>query len=300
MKSLAEKLNELNQDIRAEAVVGNLIIQGIFTDDIIIEYDSSHKRNWDKDILKSESRSGKVFLKLSRDGFVHSLPEYLFRKPVEGSKDEKEKIIEFNKKQEGNTRVLFNPLENELFRKMVDLELLENEVHASLNTSDNKALKEFWMMDEHLDKRDQVKLAKILPSLHSIVGNFSLTAKCLEYILDEKVSWKKEDRIIDITRQTDPDTEPGSGGMGTQSCGDNMIVSGPLYETIPTLIFEIGPVDFHAIPFYLDDGKRKAILKYFTNYFIPLQYEVDFNVSVSVEEEGFTFDNAYMGFNTTL
>jgi hypothetical protein len=76
MRGLAKKINALAYNFGAEIVVSDLINNGIDRKEIEIEFESSHRRNWDKDISKAEVREGKIFLKLTRDGFIHSLPDH--------------------------------------------------------------------------------------------------------------------------------------------------------------------------------------------------------------------------------
>lgn len=295
-KELALNLSNFNYDMRAETVVSQLISSGYTADDIEIAFESSHKKNWDKDILKAESKGRKVLLRLSRDGFIHSLPEYLFLKPVEGSSEEMKKIIEFNKRQVNNARLLFYPVENELFRNGVALDSFENALIASLNSGDNTSIREFWRIENHIDPIDQVKLCKLIPNLHAIVGDFALTAKCLEYFLNAKVSLKQEERAI-VHLQTDTSREEG-GGLGNYACGDNMIISGIPAELVSTLVFTIGPISGDSINFFLENGKKRNLIDYFISYFIPMQYEVDINIDVSTEDSDFSLNNSYLGLNS--
>jgi len=295
-KDVARKLNDFSYNIRAEAVVSELMSSGFEDDSIEIAYDSSHKKNWDKDILKAEPKGGKIILRLSRDGFIHSLPEYLFLKPVEGNSDEIAKIIEFNKRQVNNARFLFYPIENELFKKGVDFESFENALISSLNSGDNGSIREFWRIDNRIDIIDQVKLCKLIPNLHTIVGDFPLTAKCLEYFLDTKVSWKLEERIISTLNSKI--RLQSEANLGSYTCGDTMITSGIPVEMVLALVFTIGPIPRDNIQFYLENGEKKYLIDYFISYFIPLQYEVEINIDVSSEESDFLLNNSYLGLNS--
>jgi hypothetical protein len=295
-KDVARKLNDFSYNVRAEAIVSELISSGFNDDSIEIAYESSHKKNWDKDILKAEPKGEKILLKLSRDGFIHSLPEYLFLKPVEGNSEEIETIIEFNKRQVNNARFLFYPIEDELFKKGVDIESFENAFISSLNSGDNASIREFWRIDNRIDTIDQVKLCKLIPNLHTIVGDFSLTAKCLEYFLDAKVSRKLEERMISTLHSKI--RMQSEGNLGSYTCGDNMITSGIPIEMVSTLVFTVGPIPRDYITFYLEDGEKKNLIDYFISYFIPLQYEVEINIDVSIDESDFLLNNSYLGLNS--
>jgi hypothetical protein len=294
-KELVSKLNKLGYDFRAEAVVSDLISNG-YKDDIIIDFDSSHKRNWDKDIVRSEIRGKKLNLIVSRDGLIHSLPEYLFMKPVEGSNEETNEVLEFNKKQAANTRILFNPIENEIFDRGVKLETFENTLIASLNSGDNQSIREFWRIDESLDILDQIKLCKIIPHLHAIVGNFSISAKCLEYILGTSVAWKIEEGAVSELPVTYSNEQVGE--LGAYTCGNNMITNGAPADTISKIIFTLGPIPEENIEQYIDSGKKKGLINAFISYFIPLQYEVEVKLDIETEDSGFSLSNSYLGLNS--
>jgi hypothetical protein len=294
-KELVRKLNKLSYDFRAEAVVSDLISNG-YSEDIVIDYDSSHKKNWDKDILKAEIKGKKLSLVVSRDGLIHSLPEYLFMKPVEGREEASNEILEFNRKQAENTRILFNPIENEIFNRGVLLESFENSIIASLNSGDNESIREFWRIDKHLDKLDQIKLCKIIPYLHSIVGNFAITAKCLEYFLGTHVEWKMEESTVsEIPSASGSSSE---GELGKYSCGNNMITMGIPKDTISKIVFTLGPIPDNEIEQYIANGKKKELLNTFLSYFIPMQYEHEIRLEISAEDAGFSLANSYLGLNS--
>jgi hypothetical protein len=207
-------------------------------------------------------------------------------------------ILDFNKKQEAHLNILFNPLENELFKKRVDLEVVGDDLLSSLSTYDNESLISFWMIDNQLDTQDQAKFCRIIPLLHSIVGDFPLTAKCLAFFLQEPVSWKivtKELSVRDDRKQS------LSGiGLGEYSCGNSMVMHGIMSEFVQTIVFSIGPVTGENILYYLEGGKKHRLIDHFIDYFIPLQYEVELEIEVSQEDNSLTLDNSFLGLDTAL
>jgi len=234
-------------------------------------------------------------LHLTRDGLFHSLPEYLFLKPVEGSDEPTEQILEFNRKQTRNTKILFSPIENEFFRNSVDIELFENELFATVDSGSHTQLRAFWKINDRLDSYDQIKLCRVIPYLHAIVGNFALTARCLEYFLEEKVSWK----LISTTAGNNaPQTKsPLEGSLGFCSCGIDTITGGIPDELVPLLAFTIGPVPAEQIDHYREKGRKKEMIDSFIQYCIPLQYETEFILDIIPDEAGFILDNSHLGLN---
>ena len=158
MNDFVQTFNSLKSDIKAEAVIANLIQNGIPPENILIDFKGSHRRNWDHDVLSLESSGEKLIFRLSRDGIFHSLPEYLFLKKIEGTPEEKEEIRKFNKVQERNAKILFNPVESSVFQNRIDLELNENHLIARLNTNDINNFQDFWKIDSTLDKTYRINI----------------------------------------------------------------------------------------------------------------------------------------------
>ncbi len=291
---LVDQLTSSKPSMRAETVIGDLIMQGISPDNIIVEFESSHRKNWDYDVLHFEKRENKLVCKLSRDGLFNSLPENLFLKSPEGSREKINEIHEFNRKQKNHAHLLFNPIENEIFQKRVALELYENELLALLNNNSFEELKKFWMIGDDITDLYQARLARIIPFLHRIVGNFQLTAICLEYFLEESVSWQVEDRYHPIKVMIHSSSE----SLGSFSCGDDMIVGGDFMESTPTIIFNIGPIQASKIDQFLENGKKSKLIRRFYDYFIPIGYDADISIEIQNADLDFSLSDSYLGFNT--
>jgi len=269
-------------------------MQGIPPEDILVEYESSHKKNWDNDILGYEKREKKLICKLSRDGLFHSLPENLFLKPLEGGRDSIDEIHSFNRSQKKRAEILFNPLENGIFQERVALELHENELLSLLNISSFGELKKFWMISDMLPDIFQSRLQRVIPYLHSVVGNFPLTAKYLSYFLEEAVAWKIENRCIPVKVTIHSSAE----SLGSFSCGDNMIVGGEIIEESPALVYTIGPIRASQIDHFLESGYKRKFIDTFTEYFIPIGYDMDIIIDILDEDMDFSLSESFLGFNT--
>ena len=51
----------------------------------------------------------------------------------------------------------------------------------------------FWKTDNNLPEDYVIRLKKIMPLVHRITGDLTLTAQCLEFILKEKVKITNSD-----------------------------------------------------------------------------------------------------------
>ena len=298
MHKIAANINSIRFRIRAESVVNDLISKGISYDDIIIRYKSAHKQHWQNDILHCESKGGKIYIDLSRDGLFDSLPEYLFFKPIDDHTlrpEKKQEILSFNAKQKIYANILFNPIENAIFEKRVDVERFENEVLSLLNSYSLEGLLDFYKIDDQLALDYRVRLVKIIPLLHSIVGNFQLTARCLQYLLQEHVSFE----ITDVLKNIQSSATPSREGLGSSACGDTMIINGIIRESVPTILFSVGPVDVKDVEKYLDGGEKRTLINHFSNYFLPLEYDIDVVIDVMKNDSSFALDNSFLGYNSS-
>ena len=301
-KSLKQKIvneiNKLNVNIKAESVVNGLLQNGLNADNFVLNFKSRHKRNWEFDIQKAELINQKIHLKLSRDGIVQSLPEYVFYRPLVGSKEEIEEITKFNREQTIKTRYLFNPIEDEFFHAKVALDAFENNQMLAINFGDNKSLKEFWKVEYNLTDEDMIRFCKLLPSLFQVVGDFPLTAQCLAYLLSTDISFKTANTTM---RFYQPETGPESiTGLGHDNCGNNLVAGNCMDENASTVTFKIGPIKAQDVTDYLTKGSKQILLECFSSYFIPYQYEVEYQLDISSDSNGFLLENSYIGFNTKI
>jgi hypothetical protein len=296
MFELAEKIRGLRINIKAEAVVEDLIMNGYDPDHIFIEYRTSHKKNWDNDILSCDFNGQDLIIRLSRDGLFHTLPEYLFLLNAEELADQKESVKEFNRQQETNTHLFFHPIENEIFKQLVELENQENYLLSVLESSTIRELNDFWKIDAQISRRIYSKLSKVMPILHSIVGNFLLTARTLEFLLEEHVEWKMEERIIHVNFSNNEVIKP----LNNCDCGESLFTCGDYTVTTPTVVFSIGPIAGSEIADFLPGENKRNLINIFQNYFIPLEIESEYIFTISEINQEFSMDQSYLGFNTTI
>lgn len=299
-KVVVDELNRINYDVQAETIVNDLVQGGYSPDDFIISFNSKHKKNWAKDLLKAEMLGDKILLKLTRNGFVQSLPEYLFLKPVEGSKEEMDERIEFNKRQLTYARYFFNPVENEIFNNGVALEGFENEQIASLSFGDNKSITDFWRIDEKLkgNELDFIRFNKLMPAIHSIVGDFTATGNCLAFLLDTNVTVKLKKKLL--TMKFSNESAADDNDLGNSECGSNMVLGNTMDETVSVIVFAIGSIADDEVVYYLENGRRRNLINCFVSYFIPVHYETEFVINVASSGSGFSLNDSYLGFNSTF
>lgn len=122
---------------------------------------------------------------MSRDGLFDTLPEYLFLKPIEDhnlNSFDKQEILEFNKQQQINCNILFNPIKHAILEQKVAIENFENEMLYTLTSYNFSNFQDFWRIDMKIPEIYRIKLVKLMPYIYSVTGNFTLTAKCLSFM----------------------------------------------------------------------------------------------------------------------
>jgi len=255
-------------DIKAEAVVIELEKKGLLRGNIQIENESTFKRPYRRDIVnyKKHHTLNKLFLKLSRNGVYDALPEGFFHK--EGT----QKGISHNlkrkrrKEEEKNTRLFFNPIENELFNQAVNIEIKERELVDNFYNNENEFLLNFWDLRDYINNRYVIKLLKILPHSHKIAGDLNLVRLYLEEILEQKVTFFKYFKKFELKNKKKQQKILGvnltAGAIETN-------------VAIPFIDFKIGPVDDEKLRFFYKDKEIKEFLEIFYSYFLPLELTVN-------------------------
>lgn len=299
VQAAVDEINSIKQEIMAESVVNSLIQAGWDFDEFDIHFESTHKRGWEKDIFKAESGDPRLILRLTRDGIFQSLPEYLFMKPVEGSMEEIVEVINFNNRQKEIAKQLFNPIERLIFNGGIILEQFENEQIASLSFGDNTSIQNFFRIDKKLFEHDLIKINRLIPYVHNIVGKLSSTAGSLSYLLGVDVNVKEERKMF-FSEANERKEDEAEIGLGEYQCGINLVFGNTLSEHNPLLSFLIGPINDDEVEYYLDGREKSNLIECFTSYFVPIQYETEFTLVIDSDHTGFLLDNTYMGYNSLL
>ncbi len=301
-------------DIKAEVLVADLIENGLKGEDFVAIPKGTFKRRYARDIdstdeMKFENGQKVVRFSLNRDGLYDSLPEGLFHEKNVKSEKESDKISKESKKlkaEEKAVREFFLPFENEIFYQRVQLELEERNVLSrfSENLFDD-IYPEFWNLDTSLDRKYVSRMILLLHFSHRIAGNCQLTAKCLETILDEKVSVEivrtrnLDNGAIESNRNEEQKCLLGSGELGVD------FVSGEKFDDLgKTMEFKIGPLKNSSAVDYLDNGSVAKFLKCFFGYFVPAELDVTSNIVVDELEQKFVLsevgEGPVLGFESAI
>jgi hypothetical protein len=312
VSDIGQSVRDLSYDLKAEAVVADLVENGLESDDFIAVPIGMFKRRYSHDIASTgiiELKNGSRLLaiNLNRDAIYDGLPEGFFHQNREHTVETKN-ISRKSKKlkeEEKAARNFFLPFENEIFSQRVSLELEERRIlnRFSEHLADDFST-EFWKIDPSIDHDLLSAMVKFMHISYKIAGNTKLTEKCLGAIL-------KEDVLIKTVRNRNPVTVKRKTGkkrqislLGTSTLGVDLICGNEFPDAGYTMRFEIGPVRNSSIEDYLKKGRIRKFLKCFFGFFVPAETDVSVSVIVAKENCGFTLsthgEGAILGYKTAI
>jgi len=311
---IEEAIRNILYDIKAEALIADLLENELESENFITVPKGTFKRRYSRDIdsikeIKFENGQKVIGFYLNRDGLYDSLPEGLFHEKTDRTLKESGNFSEESKKlkaEEKAVREFFLPFENEIFFQRVQLELEERKVLSrfSENLFDD-IYPEFWNLDKSLDRKYISRMVLLLHFSHRIVGNCSLTEKCLETILEEKVSVRVV-RTMDL--QNGEIDKSGSSVksylLGNSELGVDFVCGENFEHLGKTMEFNIGPLKNTNVVDYLENGTVTNFLKCFYNYFIPVELDVKSNIIVDLMNQNFvlggTEEGSALGFESAI
>jgi len=312
LKKTIASIKKIEPDIRVEAVLAELIENGWDLADLVVIPESSFKRKFSSDIAyvagkKLDNGEELLGFYINRDGIYDSLPEGLFHDQSSEPRITGSEMAIDSKRQKAEEKAIrkfFLPFENELFLQRIFLEKEERNILYRFSESlFNEIYPEFWNLDTTLPKKLVTRLALILHLTHQIVGNLTLTAKCLEVILDEDVSINQVHHKQEKTG-TDGPVARQNPGLGSCSLGEDFISGDYEPDSDPVLEFEIGPLAHSSAEDYLENGSYHRFLECFYRYFVPLEMDVVTTIRISEVQQEFVLDEqgakTMLGFNSTI
>lgn len=312
LDEISQYINLLPFDLKAEMLVAVLAEHRVDLGEILASFDGNLKRIWSRDIAWSgvehlETGDNMLSIHLNRDGIYDVLPELLFHSDPGNEDLSGEEMAKNSMKlraEEKEARMFFQPFENEIFIQRVQLAMLENRIFNEINTDFLMGLiPHFWIVDNDLPENYVYRLKKLLPIVHKIAGDQSLTAQCLEFILKEQVTISTIDDSFDIIA---PGDFQNSGVIGESLLGVDTISGNFVNGFIYRLISTIGPIRNPETTEFVKNGRMNRFLDCFYSYFIP--FELDIETKFIFEEEQSLFilnDNAdaeisYLGYNSVI
>ena len=276
IEAIREAIQTLEADLRAEAVVADLIDQGTPPDQIQVRHQGAFHRAIRRDIVTVDTVEDvhlrtRLELVLSRNGFYDSLPEGLFhqppeelpRRPTVSTLVEQYKV---RKRQEQEARTFFQPWENAFFQQRVHLELTERRILHQFQHLFNDFLLFFWKIAPTLPSAPTLRLIQLLPLAYRLAGDIPQVCRALSYALNQPVDHLLEYRMM---RQADRVRPLGHTQLGQS------FIAGYATEAYPVVIFRIGPVGSDVLADFLPGGAMRRFIEQFYGYFVPFHVEAE-------------------------
>ncbi|MCX6252197.1 MAG: hypothetical protein NTX61_15790 [Bacteroidetes bacterium] len=312
LKEVITSIRKIGPDIRAEAILAELLDNGWAVADQVVILESAFKRKYSRDIAsvgvkKLENGQELLALYINRDGIYDSLPEGIFHdQSSEPRITGTEMAIDSKRKkaEEKAIRTFFLPFENEIFLQRIFLEKEERNILYRFSESlFDEIFPEFWNLDKTLPKKLVTRFALILHLTHQIVGNLEMTARCLEVILDEDVTinhvYHNNEKTITGKSLMKP-----SPTLGNCALGENFVAGEYKPDSDPVLEFVIGPLAHSSVEDYLENGSYKRFLDCFYRFFVPLEMDVATMIRISEVQQDFVLheqgSKTFLGFNSTI
>lgn len=285
--------NQYNQaqhtSLNAEAFCAALLDNNIFFDDLVIEFAGSFRRTYRNDIesvdIESrDHRSDKITLVLNRDGIYDKLPEGLFHQSLGSSRTAalKEMVGEHRryKEEEKAARKFFQPLQQEIFRFAMMAEQEErNVLFSMLNGQVSEAFFGFWDIDKSLPLKPAETMIRLMPLQKRIKSDKTLIAKSLQLCLEKRVTVEEKK----ITHHTCEDSlfTVGNGSR----LGVDTITGAQFNEPSTKWIFTIHQLESREIEQYLSTKPFGKFLSRFTEIFLPLEVDSQFDFEPVQQKE---------------
>jgi Type VI secretion, TssG len=301
----------LLNDARMEPLLAELLESRLINpDSLVIRSKSTFKRAYNRDITGIEviqEKKGKteetVAIEISRGGFYDSLPEFFFHEPeaptVYKNIGQRVKESERVKDEEAQARKFFLPLEQEFFRKIIQIEQHELKLTSGFgNPVQQEIFERFWTDTGSIGAYSKAILFYLLPLVHQITGNQELMRLCFSAVLREDVEM----------RRASPAQNAFSGqctpSLGGAALGANFIAGSAVLDELPGLEIIIGPIELRSVSEYLQGGEKQRLLAILCDYFVPVELDIVTHVELKKEETAFVLSEgpatAYLGFSTIL
>lgn len=306
LEDLAEEINSISYDIRAEIIVNELIeSSALASDEIVISNAGQFSRSYRSDVLgalvqdDNYSKQDCLTLNLSRDSMYDALPEGFVHSLKENNADKSVRQMikehKYQKKQENEARNFFTPFENEIFHYRTKIESVERDFLYKLNGS--KPLEffyDFWGLPHDYPSVLVSKFIQLLPYTYKIVGDIDLSCKCLASIIEEKVQYS-------ITSSKEYSDEREQISLGENRLGVDFICGNNYMDYSLNVTIEIGPLINKSFENYIHDGKIKAFITCFYEHFFPMEAEVKTILLLNQETEEFNFNKQpVLGYTTRI
>ena len=277
------------------------LLQNVSMEHIKTTHTGSSRKSFSYDIEKIEMETYRdtteFHIHLNRNSIYDLLPEGLFHQTLGSNrvKNVKDAVTEHKrfKEEEKQARKFFAPIEQMLFRYRVHSELTETDALSDIqNGKLNDSFYRFWRVDKKLGKAETDRMLQLLPYCHFIKGDLDSTTTALSYIINKPVSVSQDSRLNEATLENPRQ-------LSNTSLGIDTVLGNGLKEQLLYWIFTIQEVDNRDMGDYTEGGRLFKLLQRFTEIFIPLEVDAEYDVSGVVTKDDVAEENI-LGYGSYL
>ncbi|MFN0030917.1 MAG: type VI secretion system baseplate subunit TssG [Flavobacteriales bacterium] len=296
-------------DVRAEVIAADHIEIGVPLQNITIKPRGTFRRTYSKDVLEAllqnnDNQKPEAFeMEVCREGLYDMLPEGLFHQPDPNKKriavhDVVEGIKE-TRKEESDARNFFLPIEKEMYRQRILVELDERKAYEDYSDHyRNELFFQIWPDLLELKREYVNPLIQILPRAYDICGHLPLTEYCFSKVMGVAVNISSTDVTVkDISHLHQ--TKLGVCRLGVDAIASDLLIS-----FLPTIHVQIGPVPKANLQDYLNNGPAEKALTVLCNYLLPAEADVKLHIKLAPEEEQLVLNQekqeAILGFTSRI
>ena len=305
---LRDELQAMQTDIQTELLLAWLHTHDVSAADLVVKSNQYFNRPYCPDLVKvsvAEDGSYRQYLQLetSRAGLYDRLPNGLFFQP--GSNDFKhtatvpEMVEQYKRAQatEKDTRLFFQPLEQEFYYQGMRLQEEENRLLEGLDRGElEDYFLSFWEIPRVLPAYAASTIVKLIPHAHRINGDLALMENCLAALLRQPVRIEEDTHLHYAA--ADDELVLGEAALGIDwVCGEAFT------DDLPVLVYHIGPLVQSPVSGFLEGGVQAAIIETFNRFFAPMQADISINIHVETGSVNGVLDNAdgfLLGFSSIL
>jgi hypothetical protein len=229
------------------------------------------------------------YVKTNRKGLFDNLPQGLFL-DLEGEYESPTERTRAFERQIKEARKFFLPFEQAIYMPSISAEVLEQRLTETFPDF----LESFWGLERYrdcLDERQRQILYHLLPETHRITGDWALTSRCFELILQYPI-------MIQFAAPKEYPNPQGEIAALELSLGDDTIVGTTFKDDTPTVEITVCEVPYALLDSFLEDGKgRKLLEEVLYGFFLPLEAAVETVISMRESDMGFELGKSTLGYD---
>lgn len=280
-----KKQNIIPPPFVAEAVCAALL-QHVSVDDIKTSHIGNFKKRYSSDVerlaIEDYKNSHQFEVHINRNSIYDLLPEGLFHQTLGSNriKNVQDAVQEHKrfKEEEKAAKRFFSPVEQMLFRYRIHTEVAESKALFDIqNGKLNSSFYKFWGIQEDGAKKEAERMVHLMPYCNFIKGNVEATETALSYILSKPVQIERRDFNASFGFASPKK-------MGDSRLGIDTVLGEGAKELLPYWEFTIKDIAQAEVSQYVESGSIGRLLARFTEIFIPLELDTQFELNTMEKE----------------